>query len=92
MPDGTIPFVTFTGVTVKAPPPQTVAVRGLITGAGLTTTVTSLETTADPHVGVEVQTIIQVPVPKIAPVGVNELPVCPEIDVIVPPVTVLAPH
>ena len=58
-------------------------------GKGFTTTVTSFETTADPHVGVDVQTIIQVPAPKIAPVGVNELPVCPDIGVIVPFVTVL---
>ena len=36
----------------------------------LTVTVTSFETIGDPQVGVDVQTTIQVPVSKLAPVGV----------------------
>ena len=36
MPDGTIPFVTFTGVTVNAPPLQEVPVMLFMKGAGLT--------------------------------------------------------
>ena len=43
--------------------------------SGFTTTVTSFEITAEPQVGVDVHTMIQVPVPKIAPVGVKVLPV-----------------
>ena len=41
-------------------------------GVGFTTTVTSLETVAEPQpaVGVDVQTTNQVPVNKLAPVGV----------------------
>ena len=59
VPDGTIPFVTFTGVTVKAPPPQAVAVMALTTGLGFTVTVTvNVEPTQlptpDPPVGVTV--------------------------------------
>ena len=40
VPDGTIPFVTSAGVTVKALPPQAVAVIALIIGLGFTVTVT----------------------------------------------------
>jgi hypothetical protein len=36
----------------------------------VTVTVTSFDTVAEPQVGVEVQTIYHVPVPKPAPVGV----------------------
>ena len=38
--------------------------------SAVTVTVTSFETVALPHVGVEVQTTYQVPAPKPAPVGV----------------------
>ena len=40
VPEGTIPFVPFAGVTVKALPPQAVAVIALIIGLGFTVTVT----------------------------------------------------
>ena len=60
--------------------------------SGVTTTVTSFDILAVPQVGVDVHTMIHVPAPKMAPVGVNEAPVCPERGVIVPPDTVRVPH
>ena len=59
VPEGTIPFVTSAGVTVKPLPPQAVAVMALITGLGFTVTVTvNVEPTQlptpDPPVGVTV--------------------------------------
>ena len=61
-------------------------------GEELTTTVCSSETMADPQVGVEVQTIYQVPAPRPAAVGIYELPVAPVIVVIDPPDTERFPH
>ena len=40
VPDGTIPFVTSAGVTVKSLPPQAAAVMALTIGFGFTVTVT----------------------------------------------------
>ena len=40
VPDGTIPFVTSAGVTVKSLPPQAAAVMALTIGVGFTVTVT----------------------------------------------------
>jgi hypothetical protein len=39
VPDGIVPFVEFTGVTLKANPEQTDALIGVMTGTGLTETV-----------------------------------------------------
>ena len=54
-----MPFVTSAGVTVKALPPQAVAVMALITGLGFTVTVTVNDEptqlpTPEPPVGVTV--------------------------------------
>ena len=40
VPDGTVPFIPFTGATVKPAPLQVVAVIGVITATGFTVTVT----------------------------------------------------
>ena len=57
-----------------------------------TVTVTSFEKVADPQVGVDVQTTYHTPEPKLAPVGVYVLPVCPLMSVIVPPDKERLPH
>ena len=57
-----------------------------------TVTVTSLDTIGPPQVGVEVQTIYQVPVVKTAPVGEKVAPVAPDIAVIAPPEADRFPH
>jgi hypothetical protein len=63
----------------------------VIVGKAVTVTVTSLETIADPHVGVTVHTIYQVPAPKPAPDGVYVEAETPN-EVIAPPVVERLPH
>jgi hypothetical protein len=56
--------------------------------SAFTFTVTSFDVVAEPQLGVEVQTINFVPVPKSVPEGRYVLDVAPEIGVIIPPVEV----
>ena len=92
VPDGTIPFVEFTGVTLKNTPSQLTAVIAVITAVGFKVTVTvNVEPVQDPDIGVTIYVavccVLEVlvnsplmftdPLPVVTPVI---LPVVPGVD------------
>src|ERR1043166_1782730 len=92
VPTGTIPFVTFNGVTVNVAPLQIVVVKLFIDGLGFTVTVTvNVDPVHEPDVGVTVYVAVCAVL-----VGLVNVPVIDEPDPatppVIPPVTVGTPQ
>ena len=89
VPDGTIPFVPLTGLTVNNTPPQMVVLIGVITAVGLTVTV-QVNVAFTPHkvdVGVTIYVAVCVVFVGLLNVPVNIVAPLPVVPPVIPPVT-----